>query len=228
MINNQSYTNIRVVLDDLLQHELLQDLTLEQLVGYVRRFVGLFNMPQMYVDKIAEVKIEDYRGKLPCDLVSVIQVRDKHSNICLRYMTNNFPLYKPHNIEDQAFKTQGDYIFTTFKKGVVDIAYLSMPVDSEGYPLILDNEVYKQTLELYVKLDRFTRYFDTGRLPINVLQNTQQEYSWYAGRLNSELNMPSISELESLSNAHNQLLPKTNEFKKGFANTGAREEYYTH
>jgi hypothetical protein len=29
MINNISYTNIRVILDECMQHELLQDLTLE-------------------------------------------------------------------------------------------------------------------------------------------------------------------------------------------------------
>jgi hypothetical protein len=71
MVNNKSYTNIRVILDNCLQHDLLQDLTLEQMIGYVIRFNGIFNMPQMYIDKCAIVQIKEYKGVLPCDLIQV-------------------------------------------------------------------------------------------------------------------------------------------------------------
>ena len=53
MSNNIRYTNIRVILDELTQHELLQDLTLEQVVGYVIKFNGIFNIPQLYTEKYA-------------------------------------------------------------------------------------------------------------------------------------------------------------------------------
>ena len=81
MINNITYTNIRVILDDCMQHELLQDLTLEQVVGYTIKFNGIFNMPQLYTEKSTFVDIKDYRGKLPCDLVSIKQVRDTRDNL---------------------------------------------------------------------------------------------------------------------------------------------------
>jgi hypothetical protein len=51
MINNISYTNIREILDNCMQHELLQDLTLEQVVGYVMKFNGIFSIPQLYTKK---------------------------------------------------------------------------------------------------------------------------------------------------------------------------------
>jgi hypothetical protein len=46
----------------------------------------------------------------------------------------------------------------------VEIVYNSIPVDEEGFPLILDNEKYKNALELYIKKDKFTKAFDNGRL----------------------------------------------------------------
>lgn len=225
MINNKSYTNIREILDNCMQNELLQDLTLEQVVGYTVRFMGIFNIPQMYEEKSAIIKIKNYKGTLPCDLVSVKQVRDCTTKQALKAISSTF--FNPHSYE-RAFKTQNTSIFTTFSDGNVEIAYLAFPIDDEGYPLILDNEKYKNALELYIKKDRFTKYFERGKISQGVLQNTQQEYAWAAGQLSSELKTPSISEWENISNAHNQLLQKTDEFRMGFETTGNRENYKIH
>lgn len=225
MINNISYTNIREILDNLLQHDLLQDITLEQMVGYVIRFNGLFNAPNLYTEKSVFIDIEDYRGALPCDLVSVKQVRECKSNVSLRQISGTF--FNPHSFEF-AFKTQGRVIYTTFKEGKIEVVYLAVPVDEEGYPLILDNEKYKRALELYIKKDKFTKFFDSNKISQNVLQNVQQEYAWAAGALHAELMTPSLSEMESISNAHNQLLAKTEEFKKGFETLGITEHYKRH
>lgn len=225
MINNITYTNIRVILDDCMQHELLQDLTLEQVVGYTIKFNGIFNMPQLYTEKSTFVEIKDYRGKLPCDLVSIKQVRDTRDNLALKELDSTF--FNP-NTKDKAFKTQNMIIFTTFKEGKVEIVYRAVPVDEEGYPMIIDNEKYKNALELYIKKDRFTRYFDNGKLHQNILQNVQQEYAWAAGQLESELKMPSLSQWENISQAHNKLIQKTGEFRKGFETLSTPEIYKTH
>lgn len=225
MINNIQYTNIRVILDNCLQNELLQDLTLEQVVGYIIKFNGILNIPQLYSEKSAIVKIKDYRGELPCDFISAIQVRDTRSNKALRAISSSF--FNPKSMEF-GFKTQGFVIFTTFNEGEVEISYNAIPVDEEGYPLVMDNEKYKNALELYIKKDKFTKYFESGKIAQNVLQNTQQEYAWAVGQLSNELKMPSMSEWENISNAHNQLLQKTNEFGMGFETMGNPEYYKTH
>ena len=225
MVNNIKYTNIRVILDDLLQNDLLQDITLEQVVGYVIKFNGLLNIPQLYIEKDAYVDIEDYRGPLPCDLVSVKQVRDCSLNIALREISGTF--HNPHSVE-RAFKTQGSVIFTTFKKGKVEIVYRAIPTDEEGYPLIMDDERYKEALEFYIKKERFTRFFEMGQIALNVLQHAEQEYCWAVAKLHTALKMPSLSEWESISNAHNQLLVKGSEFRKGFETTGLPEYFKKH
>lgn len=225
MINNIKYTNIREILDNCLQHELLQDLTLEQVVSYTVRFNGILNIPQLYTEKSTFIDIKDYRGELPCDLISVKQVRDCKYNIALPQISGTF--FNPKSME-RAFKTQGTVIFTTFKEGKVEIVYRAVPVDEDGLPMILDDEKYKNALELYIKLDKFTKYFDSNKISQNVLQNTQQEYSWAVGQLSNELKMPSLSEWENISNAHNQLLQKTAEFRKGFETTGLPEYYKLH
>lgn len=91
MIKEIQYTNIRRVIDNLMEHPLLRDLTLEQAVRYTLRFIQLHGFPKLYQDKIEDVEIKDFRGLLPCDLISIIQVRDKATGVCLRAMTSSFP-----------------------------------------------------------------------------------------------------------------------------------------
>jgi hypothetical protein len=90
MVNEQQYTSIRRVMDNLMDHPLLRNLTLDQVIRYTLRFIGLHGYPMLYMDKTAVVDINDFRGMLPCDLVRITQVKDLDSCMCLRAMTDNF------------------------------------------------------------------------------------------------------------------------------------------
>lgn len=262
MIKEIQYTNIRRVLDNLMDHPLLRDVTLEQAVRYTIRFISLHGYPRMFQDKIEQVEIEDFRGLLPCDLISINQVKDMHTGICLRAMTSTFVrgmephktpekpvdpinntlheteklkaldhLYlSPHHprMEEPSFKTQGRVIFTSFPEGCVEISYRAIPVDDDGFPLLIDNENYLAALEAFIKLQVFTIKFDTGKINANVLQNAQQTYAWRAAELGSEFSTPSYSEAEALSRFWNTLVPSVQHFDKGFTHLGDREYLRRH
>lgn len=191
MVNEIKYTSIRRVLDNLLDHPLMRDLTLEQVVRHTVRFISLHGYPKLYEDKITEIEIQEYRGVLPCDLVSIIQVKDEGTGLCLRAMTDTFnpgieaqegigqpdnrrykdllnnvrplrdtyipPLHEEYG--ELTFKTQGRVIYTSFKEGVVEVAYKSIPVDDDGFPMLIDNEVFLAALEAYIKKQVFTVKF---------------------------------------------------------------------
>ena len=252
MIKEIQYTNIRRVLDNLMEHPLLRDITLEQVVRYVIRFISLHGYPKMFQDKIENVDIKDFRGILPCDLISITQVKDLETGLCLRAMTDTFPKglepsppkspkpnkdllnnvkditqqYIPpvHKFDEEpSFKTQGRIIFTSFPKGCVEIAYRAIPVDEDGFPLLIDNENYLAALEAYIKVQVFTIKFDTGKINANVLQNAQQSYAFLAGELSEEFCQPSYSEAEALSRMLNTLILSPTQFDQGFNHIGDRE-----
>lgn len=308
MVKEIQYTSIKRVLDNLSEHPLLRDLTLEQVVRYTIRFIGLHGYPVLYSDKDADVAIHDFRGLLPCDLVSIIQVKDKETGICLRGMTDNFYLrrggvrregvngddayssasYRPnghnrhdgpdggngdsgdswdrlighnrHNrpfadgpsagrlgrldrthdvereylppehrhFEELAFKTQGRVMYCSFPEGCVEVMYKSIPVDDDGFPLLIDNENYLAALEAFIKLQVFTIKFDTGKINANVLQNAQQDYAFRSAELKAEMQMPSVSEMESLSRFWNTLIVSQRSFDDGFKHVGDREYLRRH
>lgn len=230
MISEISYINIREALSRVLRHPLLQDVTLEQAVQYTIDFIGIFGMPELYQDKEEVLHIEDFRAKLPCDLISINQIKECKTGICLRSMTDNFmprehrDKYEGHKRPQEfTFKTQGRVIYTSFKSGDIIVSYKSVPIDEDGFPLLIDNPVFMRTLELYIKMEEFTTLFDMGKISPAVLQNTQQQYAWSAGQLQSEFTIPSQSEMESISRMWNTLIQRTSEFDNGFSSLGNKE-----
>lgn len=223
MVKEYNYINIREALRRVLMHPLLQDVTLEQAIQYTTDFIGIFGLPKLYQDKEEVIVIEDYRGVLPCDLISIIQVKDCRTNICLRAMTDSFSSNEDNGKSEFAFKTRGNIIFTSFKTGSVVISYKAIPIDEDGFPLLIDNPVFLKALEAYIKKEAFTILFDMGKVNAQVLQNTQQQYAWLAGQLQSEFTIPSISEMESLKRSWCTLLQRTNEFSTGFKHNGDQE-----
>lgn len=234
MVTNINYVNIRTVLDALMRHPLLQDLNLETAIHYCLQFIGIMGLPNVYVDKIETVDIKEYRGELPCDLISINQVRLHKNGIALRAMTDNFNAYPTHDHNrdcsrgEPSFKTQGRVIFTSIKEEKIDISYKAIMLDDEGLPLIPDNSIFLKALELYIKKEWFTILFDMGKISPAVLNNTQQSYAFVAGQCNNEFLIPSVSEMEAITNSWNQLIPRTNEFRNGFKNLGDKEYLRVH
>ena len=230
MISEVSYINIREVLNRILRHPLLQDVTLEQVVQYTIDFISIFGMPKLYQDKEEIVYIEEFRSKLPCDLISINQIKECKSGVCLRSMTDTFMPREHYNKnvgykvpQELTFKTQGQILYTSFKEGQVSISYKAIPVDEDGFPMLVDNPVFLKALEAYIKKEQFTILFDMGKIQPAVLQNTQQQYAWLAGQLQSEFTIPSISEMESLKRSWCTLIQRTTSFNDGFRNNGNQE-----
>ena len=224
MIKETQYTNIRRIMDELNKHPLLSDITLEQVVSYLVTFINIFGIPKLYQDKETLIKIEQYRGLLPCDLVSINQVMDCKTKLCLRSSTNTFT-----NCDSKyTFRVQGRAIITSLQEGEILVSYKSIPIDEDGFPLLIDNSVFIEALKEYIKKEYFSILFDLGKLNQAVLQHTEQRYAWLAGQLRSEFTIPSISEMESIKNMWTRPIQNNNEFYTGFKNLGNQEPLKVH
>nr|DAO34817.1 MAG TPA: hypothetical protein [Crassvirales sp.] len=225
-----NYISIKQVLDDLLDHPLLQDLSFERVVNYTVHFLQIVGVPNEFEEKTVLIDIKDYRGCLPCDYYDMIQVRTyKEGEYCprvFRYTTDSFhnsPKKGDSDTWDLTYKLQNSIIYTSIKEGTIEIAYHAIKVDKEGYPMIPENSSFIQALELYIKKKVFTILFDQGKINNAVLQNTQQEYAWAVGQAQRDLTMPTIDQMESISNMWTQLLQRNNEHSKGMKPLGRRE-----
>ena len=228
-----NYISIREVLDNILDHPLLKDLSFERAVNYTMHFIRIVGMPKQFNEKTELVDINNYRGQLPCDIYNIIQVRthsDCNDNYrVFRYSTDNFHMSNTkQDSYDLTYKVQGNVIFTSIKEGTIEIAYHSIVTDSEGYPMIPDNSSFITALELYIKKKCFTVKFDMGEINAQVYSQVCQDYAWAVGQAQSELVRPSIDEMQAISNMWNTLIPRVTEHNMGFVNNGSQEKLKLH
>lgn len=223
-------------MDRITRHPLIKDVPFETVVDYAVDFVKIVGMPPTFLEKTADIEIREYRGKLPCDFYKMIQVRmmsNPHGeHPAFRASTDSFHMssHKEDKIRGGlTYKIQNSCIIASIPNGIIEIAYMAMPVDDEGYPLIPDNNSYIKALELYIKLQVFTSLFEEGKIKGEVLSHTEQQYAWYVGQAQTDLIRPTLDEMEAISNMWNKLLPdSTKDHIHGYVHEGTREHIITH
>ena len=122
-----------------------------------------------------------------------------------------------------SFKTQGNIILTSFRTGEVTISYKALPVDETGIPLLIDNANFLKALELYIKKEKFGVLYDEGKIREGIMSKAETDYAFAVAQCEKEFIMPSISELQSITNMWNTLIPNITSFDGGFKNLGNRE-----
>lgn len=216
----EQYINIKVVLDKILRHPLMQDLSLETAVDYTIDFMRIVGMPRMFTEKVVSITVDKYRALLPCDYYQTIQVRIPGGQ-ALVYSTDSFHMGNKSN--SSTYKIQGNIIYTSIESGELELAYLAISTDEDGYPLLPDNSSFTRALELYIKKQWFTILFDLGKITPAVLQNTQQEYAWAVGDCQSEFNRMSIDQMEAFSNSWRTMILRDHQHSSGFIGNGSRQ-----
>ena len=218
-----NFVNIREVLARVTSHPMLKNVDLEQAIRYTIDFISIVGLPTFYLDKEVDITIEDYRGLMPCDLISIIQVKDKKTGFCMHSMTDTFNPREYNFHTEPTFKTQGNIILTSFRTGEVTISYKALPVDETGIPLLIDNANFLKALELYIKKEKFGDLYDEGKIRDGIMIKAEKDYAWAVAQCEKEFIMPSISELQSITNMWNTLIPRVREFDSRFTKLGNRQ-----
>lgn len=182
--------------------------------------IGAF--PQ-YVQKPAILEIQNYRAAIPCDLHKVTGITFQQE--ALKYNAGTFDIDK--NAKDNtnirtvshAGYTMNDGFFNfNFEKGKAEIAYLGIPVDEEGFPLIPDNISYREAVEKYIVMKMMYGKFISGNLQQGIWQEIKNDWHWFCGQARGKANMPNVDKMESIKNMWNRLKPEMNQHKRQFTN----------
>lgn len=91
----EQYTSIRVLHDRLTRHPLMQNLSMDMLIDYTIDFMRIVGVPTMFIDKVITEETDNYKIKLPCDYIELIQMKGHHG--MYRYSTDTFHLERKHH-----------------------------------------------------------------------------------------------------------------------------------
>lgn len=206
MAEYTGYISIKQILDDLLAHPLLRDLSLERALDHAIHFMRIVGMPKMFLEKVVKVPLREYRAQLPDDYYNIIQVREANSNITLQHTIDSHHMGNDKNSLAPSYRIQGNIIYSSLRDKELEVSYKALPIDEEGFPMLPDNSSFIKALELYIKKQYFTVLFDMGKITGQVLNNTQQEYAWYVGQCQSDLVRPTWDEMKSITNTWTNII----------------------
>ena len=100
------------------------------------------------------------------------------------------------------------------------MSYQSLPVDEDDIPMIPDNSDFTRALLAYIKVQKYTVLFDTGKLNQAVLQLAQRDYAFAVGACETEFQRMNIPSMEEFRKMNNKVFVDRNQYNKKFNNLG--------
>ena len=229
------------------------------------------------------IRIENYKGELPCDLVEPQQFYEAGSLLPLRESGSpshimNFKKgpYKPDmwikqtsenrvpistlEIQTQPAKSVGkkskgntlapnntvsrgtnhltqpkggdltfslnkNYIFTGFEEGYVIAAYKGWPMDDAGNLMVPADPPVLNGMVAYLQERIDYRLWRRGMIADKIYTDSVQNRSWDVQAAVNHSVMPSLSQMESISNMLTQLIRKDHYFETHFTSLGRQENF---
>jgi len=124
------------------------------------------------------------------------------------------------------YNIQGGWMTTNFERGLVEVSYKAFATDSEGLPLIPDDEKFIRALEKYLIERVDYKLWRRGQLGADIYQHSSQERDWAIAAAKSHGNIPSIDEMESWKNMWVRLIPVINAHSDGFKSISIQERRF--
>jgi len=210
----------------------VENVDLPDVIEWVGECIELIGAPISCSDKIEVIDVVEGRAFLPCDLYSVLQVRDNKTKAAFRASTDSY--HGKHNAEtvDQldsvslTYRLTDSCIFPNYNTGKIELAYKAIPTDGQGFPTIPDDIKFVKAVEYYIREKVDYKLWRTGKLPMQVYEKTVQEQLWYIGAAQNRSKMPSIDQMENIKNNLIRLIPKINQHSNYFADFGQPEQRY--
>lgn len=132
---------------------------------------------------------------------------------------------------DVTFDINNNYMTFNKKEGKVCLAYMAVPMDKDGFPLIPDNISYRKAVKAYLsaRLD----YINWRRDPSDrgkkaIFDNSEQEWSWYVGQAGNAAKAPDVAMMETIKNERLRMIPDINQYSNFFKSLGAMERRRIH
>lgn len=198
-------------------------------------FEGLeaIGVPMYKIPKACELEVLDYKSRLPIDFdietmiefkaqplkphSGVFGVESSFLDVQANFSTpdrvdNGLADYQKYKRDDY-YEIVPGYIKTSFKSGTINMGYLALPVDSEGYPLIPDEYNCREALVWFIIYKLIMGGYDHKVLK---LMDAYSMWEKYCMQARSFANMPDLAQLEKLKIQHLSLVPNTTAYNSFF------------
>ena len=181
--------------------------------------IGAF--PQ-FEKKIANLEITDFAGQLPCDHYKTIRIINGE---CFNSISYNEYLIStedkevlPTKFTNFDFSINFDTITTAYRRGVIQIEYLAIPVDDCGLPLVPDDISYQEAL--FWRVARFLAIRDELKNKRLSVEYCESQWLKYCTQARASAVFPDSETMHRLANQYVRLKPNLGQYKQLFSTLG--------
>ena len=213
---SHNFISLDVVSSLVLKHPLLKDLNPEDIIQDAVDVLRLVGATLAYEECSIHKTITEYKVKLPeynlniksvdfvknDNYIPMLAATDTLHNQISRMRT------KDRNKETYTYSINGGMLKTNQKEGEVFIVYDQLKLAEDGLPMIPDSVPLRKAIEFYIKSQKFQVFVDLGKMPQSSADRAEQEYNWYIGKAQSELQgLQNDDDVETFIRQFNRLFP---------------------
>jgi len=128
---------------------------------------------------------------------------------------------------DITYLIKNGYIKTNVREGYLMMAYQAVPTDSEGYPLIPDDQSYLEAIYWYINMKLMYPEWRQGRIRDTIYYDARRSWNFYCKQAYGNAMMPNGTEqMEAIKNVWLRLVPEINEQDTFFSTLGQSQIIY--
>lgn len=221
-----NYTSLKYVISKLYRDLRLEDPNYElDIVEWCGEALAFIGAGSQFVKYVAESPIVSFRAKLPSDMITLEQIMYKENSDdnpkVIKRNDTTFPnqLYYDETTSQQevTYTVNGEYLLFSKETGTAYISYKGIATDDNGYPLVPDNQYYKEALFWYC----FKHILMLGYKSASGIDYLFAESRWqfYCTAARNKANYPSIGEYEQFRQSWASMLPNVNRYEERFDNS---------
>lgn len=124
------------------------------------------------------------------------------------------------------YTTKPGYINTCMPRGFVKISYYAIYTDEDSMPMIPDLESYKEAIYWYVTMKLMYPKKLKGQISQGDYYDIRNSYNFYRKQAYAEAMMPTVDDLETISNIYTKLYPEINDHNMFFSTSGDEQNIY--
>lgn len=211
-------------------------------IEWVSEALEFIHVYPQYEHKQLCLNVCNYKAELPCDYIALEAV--EHDGVNLRYTTNQFgPIdtsrseryYTPYSYNQKkienvlllkpgdnrlgandSFSIRDGYFLTSFDKGKVNIVYVALPMDEEGYPMIPDHVSFREAVYRYCVYKHLYSKLLEGKISPSIYADAEQKWHYYCNQAGAEAIMPDLMTLENIKRSYLSLRLRPDLFSNFF------------
>lgn len=230
MANTADLVSIKLIADRLYRNPVMKEVTYEFIIDNALEVMRIIDAPSLYGNKRETITVSSYRASKPANMMRVESIaRTDRGSIeamtATDFISQEFLSSGDYNVlrSTNTYSLNSKYINCNFEDGEIEVIYKYILTDEECYPLIVDDPILLRCIESYIKWKWFDILNDMDIVSGQKLNKAEQDYMFNVGQAHANMIMPSVDEMEALTNMTTQMIPSSTEYQKRFEFLGEQE-----